>query len=185
MKNIISLVAYISAITTAFLCSIALYVTDYASLFFLPIAYFFAYQILKRLYRDNPRYRITISVILILLWVRMVFIPYYGTITGKYYISQSDSAELIQTAILLSIYECFIICGTIFIICKISLQKSLMSNQPILRGNRGIYRILIIIAALVFIFIGRHYNLLEFGIKSVEAGAEREGDIVDLSLIHI
>lgn len=185
MKNIISLVAYISAITTAFLCSIALYVTDYASLFFLPIAYFFAYQILKRLYRDNPRYRITISVILILLWVRMVFIPYYGTITGKYYISQSDSAELIQTAILLSIYECFIICGTIFIICKISLQKSLMSNQPILRGNRGIYKILIIIAALVFVFIGRHYNLLEFGIKSVEAGAEREGDIVDTRIILI
>lgn len=60
-----------------------------------------------------------------------------------------------------------------------------MSNQPILRGNRGIYRILIIIAALVFIFIGRHYNLLEFGIKSVEAGAEREGDIVDTRIILI
>ena len=185
MKKIIHLAVYITAIYTALFCGFSLNCTDYAALLFLPVTYLFTYILFTYFYQKTSKYKITIILVLILLWMRMVYIPYYGTISGNYNISLSYFSNVIQTAISLSIYECFVICITLAAICHKNTLKITYSYQPKLYGSRFLYLIFIIIACCVFLFIGRHLNLLEFGVKAVGTDLGREGDIVDTRLIII
>ena len=105
----------ISSIVAAIVCLLSLSEV-YAYVSLLPVA-FFVFLVLVNSSKSIWRYRpITLYLISILLWIRMVFLPLYGTLVGAFSTS-SASMELSQHfigSVFLCIYDCVVITIVLF-----------------------------------------------------------------------
>lgn len=126
---------------------------------------------------------ITIGIIALFLWVRMVFIPLMGSTDANYYhVCTSDSTSLI-TAISLCVYESLVVILTTYLVAQHKSRNSHFNN-PILLGNKYIYLIFGVFALVVFLVLGRHLHIFEFAIKSIGAG-ERAEETLDATTLLI
>lgn len=177
MKSILHIFIVITSLLSAAVCFTTLQYTAFSALFFLPLTYLISYFLIYRLTEICPRNYITIHMVVVMLWLRMVLTPMYGTQSDMFIIDSASLSEYSELAILLCIYEAFAICLTLYLICR---PSNNIKSMPIsLRGNPNAYWILIVIAILVFLAIGRHMGLFEFGVKAIGEDIERDGDIVD------
>lgn len=178
-----NLLILISSVASAYLCIVNLYFTPYNGLFIIPIIYLLLHPILYRLKSISCNNIISVYVVIILLWMRMVILPMYGAISGQYYSTDTTDVGSIDTAILLIVYEAIAIYITL--ILSVNRQKRITPTQISLEGNTNIYNVLILISIIVFVTIGRHLDLFEFGVKSIAEDMDRVGDVVDTKTIII
>ena len=134
------------------------------------------------LWRNRP---LSVYIITILLWVRMVLLPFYGAVAGNVsgaYHSDTISIELQQfllKAVFLCIYDSIAIVFVLFV-ASTKIKKSTRALNTIgLFGQKEIYILFCLMALAVFILVGREMHLYDFAIKPVEEGMGRSGDIID------
>ncbi len=183
MKSFLHIFVVITSLLSAVVCFTTLQYTAFSALFILPLTYLISYFPIYRLSGTCPKYNITIHMVIVMLWFRMVLTPMYGTQSSMFIINSAYLSEYSDLAILLCIYETFAISLTLFLICRP--YNNIEPPKISLKGNSNVYWLLIVISVLVFIAIGRHMGLFEFGFKEIGEDIEREGDIVDTKSLII
>lgn len=152
----------------------------------LPVTYLFSFLILRKCTSRNNKNQITVIITLILLWMRMVFLPIYGVTSGIYGNGNSSEENM---SIFLCSYECIVIALVLTFISKkysLGINETSNTNYHIgLKGSPFIYFMFVLMALAVFFLMGRNLNLFEFGFKAIGEGIEREGDIIDSREITI
>ena len=147
---------------------------------FLPVMFLLSYIVLHNYIREGCRYRFTVFISLALMWIRMVLLPVYGIHSGIYGLPTNTYENY---SVILCCYDCLVVSAVLFFVSahfqirnKIVLHKR---RQLILHGSNKVYIAIAIIALFVYITIGRHMSLFEFGFKTIGEDIDRVGDIVD------
>lgn len=168
----------LSALAAAITCLASLFgVYMYVSL--LPIA-FILYLILVTasnfLWTSRP---LSAYIITGLLWMRMVLLPLYGTLSGSF-TDNSIAPELgnhFLSSIVLCLYDCIAI-SLLFVVFSLREKKITRSSNSELYGQSGVYLLFVFLAIIVFFTVGRSMDLFDFAIKPIRSDLERGGDIV-------
>ena len=169
----------ITSIVTAILCLVVLSgVYSYVSM--LPIVFFLFLHFIglqNNIWHSRP---LTSYIISGLLWMRMVFLPFYGALVGAFTTS-SASVELSNHfigAVSLCIYDCIAITIVLYLfaIRKDKTERSYMTRG--LFGQSEVYFLFVGLALILFITVGRSMNLFDFFIKPIAEDIEREDELI-------
>jgi len=186
MNSFFRFFCYFSALACSITCLFALS-GIYLVIGIIPVFFsFFVFftNTLNNVWVNRP---LSVNILIIMLWIRMVMLPFYGTVSGVYS-SQSSALELQQfllSSIFLCIYDSFAI---FFLLLVVSTR---IKNSPRLLvtgglyGQKEVYLVFCLIALLVFVTVGRHMHLFDFAIKPVGNGLERVGDNTDSRVLLI
>lgn len=136
------------------------------------------------------KFKITVYSAIVLSWLRCVAIPVTSAVSGVYngvsYIYTSKQST--ELAIFLVVFELIVTSIVLYILVitnrdytKIKSKKNFILK---LKGNKKIYILFIIFAILVYLFIGRNLNIVNFLLISPNTG-ERQGDILNTNIVLI
>lgn len=181
--KISSLLAYAAIVTTLYGVIDALQKPSHLTkILLLPLLYVFLCTIFDKLYVQNNKYRITLTIILIIQFIRSVFIPVVGVSLGNY--DNLFGSSSFNTTINLLIYEQIIV-GILCIYIAGGMRHRTHTREHLsydLRGNSFAYILYAFLALFVFIIWGRNENLLSFIALDT---SQRVGDITDFKLVAI
>lgn len=180
MNSYFRFFCYFSALTCFITCLLALsgiyLVIGIIPIFFALFVFFT--NSLSSLWANRP---LSTYILTIMLWIRMVMLPFYGTISGAY--SSHTAALELQQFLLSSVFLCIYDIFAIFLLLLVVSTKIKNSSRSLvtrgLYGQKDVYIVFCLIALFVFITVGRHMHLYDFAIKPIGEDLEREGDIVD------
>lgn len=180
------LFCYFSALICFITCLFSLSGT-YLVISIIPLFYSIFVFFTKELHRIWLNRPLTAYILTILLWIRMVLLPFYGTVSGAYY-SHTASLQLqkyLLNSVFLCLYDNFAIFFTLYIASTAikKTKRSLITRG--LYGQKEVYVVFCLFALSVFLLIGRHMHLFDFVIKPVGADLEREGDITEGRILII
>ena len=153
-------------------------VYTYATL--LPFFFFVFINIIrtaKNIWKERP---LTCYTIIVMLWMRMVLLTFYGALSGSYS-DHGVSVELNQHfigAVSLSLYDCFAIALTLLVFSSMNYKTSRSYIKKGLYGQKEAYFVFVAIALVIYFTIGRNMHLFDFALKPVGEDIERAGDIV-------
>lgn len=171
----------ISSIVSAIVCLAALSgVYLYVSL--VPISFLvfvFFESLMPSIWQRRP---LSLYIITFLLWMRMVLLPFYGSVVG-FFSTSGASVELGKhfiSSVSLCLYDCAaIIIVLLFLSSKKVRYTPFVSASKGLCGQSEIYLIFCAFAVFVYFAFGRSIHLFDFAIKPIGSGIERDGDITD------
>lgn len=170
MKSL-KILIFISIILSTFSCLLCQN-QSYSTLFILPVTFLFCLIFL--LSGIERRFNsITIGIIGILLWVRLVLIPLLGVFDYNYQIKCTDNSNTMNMAVLLCVYESIIVSFVTFLLSKKRVVTTYICQRELF-GNRIVYILFIVFAIVIFGAIGKDMHLFEFAIKSIGQGERTE-----------
>lgn len=152
--------------------------TDYCVVGVLPFSYIFLSFFLFYSFKKRV-FPITVLIIGVLLWIRMVLIPFMGVTDSLYQTNLFKDDELAYDAIKLCVYEGWVITIFLGVLTKIKRPSTGLSTPRRLEGSLRFYWIIILIALGVYFTIGRNMHLFEFAIKTVGETTERGKETLD------
>ena len=184
MRKYSIIVSVFSILASAF-CIISLSATSFASVALLPLAFAAVFPMFFPLSYLNKNAHITIVLVYLLFFIRMVFLPVFGIIDG-YFVLGSNTAlnKYCNKAVLLAIYEFLAVTISLYLL-TLSRKTTIVRSNLSLSGNRFIYILLVLVGAVLFFTVGRNMDLFEFGFKAVGGDFERSGDIEDRGIVHL
>lgn len=156
---------------------IRLWGSHYVYLTLFPIAYLFSFQSLVKYAGKGCHYRITVVIVLLMYWIRMVALPIYGIANGAYLASYGKGN--ISIAIILCVYECIVVTLFLYYMNNKKQKAILETNTRVLVGNRLVYTVFLLIVLFIYANYGRQIHFFEFFVKDIGTEIEREGDIVN------
>lgn len=168
--------AIICFIVSLFLLSGRFAIVGIIPLFF--FLFVISTNLMNNIWLNRP---LTSYIITILLWVRMVMLPFYGMISGAYSegTAEMELQQYLLSSVLLCLYDSFAIAFVFFIAsAKIKNSTRALITKG-LYGQKEVYFVFCMVALVVFVLIGRHMHLFDFVIKPVGEGLEREDEFVD------
>lgn len=161
----------------------------YEYLWLLPTTFLIIYLFILIITINKNVFKVTAAFFIGLSWIRYVLIPMVTSFTGIYngvaYIYTSQSS--IRLAILLVSYELIITSSLLLFLIKLNENKITLNHESKrlkLGGNKYIYIIVILVALILYLTIGKSYDLINFIVLSV-GSSERIGDIDSTFLIFI
>lgn len=162
----------------------------YSYICLLPLCFFLVINYSRSFSYIWTRRQFTAYVIFTLLWIRMVFLPFYGCISQSYSIGISGKLNSnFIGSVFLCIYDCIaiVLCLAFYELnhTKVLATNSQKSSSSLLYGNKYIYVFFVLFALIIFFVSGRGYHLFDFAVKSIGGGLEREGDITDSRFLII
>lgn len=171
--NLFSLLVLASSIISAFLCGVCPN-SNYSIMALLPVAFLIVFYQLSRAFIYN-NIRLTILVVGICLWFRMVLIPLLGACDSSYFNKVNIANGAVQISLYLCLYESLVIS---FIIYFLSRTEYVHCNRmKVLYGNKKVYALFILIALFVYLSVGRNYHMFEFAIKAIGTGERGEEEL--------
>ena len=180
--NNVNIFVVITIIVSVIMCSMC-HDPTYATMTLLPLSFLIVYALLKNAF--NSGYKVSIYIIGGLLWFRMVALPLMGVTDISYQLNCVQNTNLFYKAIFLCIYEGLLLSFVVNIMAKHVLSNNLKAKYVLeLHGNKNLYLLYILFAALVFFTMGRHMHLFEFAIKSI-GGGERTEEELDANALLI
>ena len=144
----------------------------------LPIVFAVEGFILQSAFRNRSNV-VTIGIVGVFLWLRMVLIPLMGANDIDYYKMCTADEMAFYTSLSLIIYESIIVTFATLVFTKNKNRNTISYQvQPILFGNRAVYVLFGLFALVLFLTIGRHLHIYEFAVKTIgqEERAEEELD---------
>jgi hypothetical protein len=147
----------------------------------LPLIYLFGFIFFFVPVIKKKKYIITVYSYILLSFIRMVLIPFFGVVSGYYREADYGTfiAESLQLSVWLMIYE--YILSTLFLVLVISIAQYKGSNFNSIKssihlgGNKIVYITFMFLGILVYFIWGRPEGLVKFVALSSEVG-ERYGD---------
>ena len=179
MNSFFRIFCGLSAIVTTIVCLIMLSGV-FAYAFLLPIAFFLFLNFVnltRIIWQCRP---LTAYIITGLLWVRMVFLPLYGALTGAY-TSNNASQELSQHfigAVSLCFYDCIAVAVVLLLFTSKNNMTGHSNITQGLYGQPGVYFLFVILALALFLTVGRTMNLFDFIIKPIAEDLERGEELM-------
>ncbi len=162
-------------------------VTDYKYnyLWILPLIYTIVFILLIMPTLNTGKFKVVTYSFTTLSWIRLVLIPFMNGITGTYendfIVNISESS--VNMGLFLISWEIIITSLILFLIVKSKVSKEYKGNLY-LKGNKSIYGMFIFLAIVLYVFIGRNLNIINFLIISLES-QDRIGDLTNTSHILI
>lgn len=178
MKNSHIIVSAISFIAAVY-CLAALPL-GFKVLAMLPFVFSVVFMFLFPISFMNASSRITVTLVYLLFFMRMVFIPVYGIIDG-YYIGEVSStlSKYSTMSVGLSLYEFVAVCGILALIVFNKKENNIRQTLN-LAGNKTFYSIFVLVLIVLLVLLvarGQFVSTFEFGFKSIGGDMERSGDI--------
>lgn len=183
MRKLFNVLIVVTSVISIVLCIRNLQHSAYNYLFVLPTTYIIIFPFINNLTSSAPNNIITTYMVMILMWLRMVLTPLYGASNDMFMFIGDRTAEDIDTAILLIMYEAIIISITLYLFSN--KERKYVNSIVKLDGSPLVYWGLIFVAIVLFFTVGRHMQLFEFGIKTIGEDIDRAGDITDTKLIIV
>ena len=183
MRKLFNILIVVTSVISIVLCIRNLQHSAYNYLFVLPTTYIIIFPFINNLTSSAPNNIITTYMVMILMWLRMVLTPLYGASNDMFMFIGDRTAEDIDTAILLIMYEAIIISITLYLFSN--KERKYVNSIVKLDGSPLVYWGLIFVAIVLFFTVGRHMQLFEFGIKTIGEDIDRAGDITDTKLIIV
>lgn len=156
----------------------------YPLLTLMPLIFLVVYIIFLIPIIKTKKILITVYMYLVRSWIKMVILPPVMILSGNYYgipyaIPNNSS---IPVAIGLIIYE-LIVSSIFLLIISLRVKKVKIDSSSItMYGNKVVYAIFILLAATVYITIGRQNNLIQIFMISADNGV-RYGDETNTMLV--
>lgn len=189
---IINIVVIFTSILSTIICKFTnIPITPgYEALWIHPFIFTLVYILIYLQLIKFGKYKVTVYSVIVLSWLRCVAIPVTSALSGVYngvsyiYISK-QSTEL---AILLVAFELIVTSIILYILvitnkdCKYTKNREDLIIE--LKGSKKIYLAFILFALLIYLFIGKKLNIVNFLFISADTG-DRQGDILDTSILLI
>ena len=181
MNSSFKIFCNITSIAATIVCFLSL-TGVYLNVSLLPLAFFFFVNVISFLPNIWRRFPLSTYFLIVLLWIRMVFLSLYGALDG-FFTELGDSIEMEQyliPSLSLCLYDCVAI--TLFFVFLSFRKERFKIESPkrdLLYGRREIYVILIAVALFAYFSVGRALHLYDFAIKPVGGDYERESEFLD------
>lgn len=159
-------------------------VDGYSLLVLMPLIFFLIYIIVLIPIIKTKKIIITVYMYLVRSWIRMVVLPSVMILSGNYYgIPYAiPSNTSIPVAISLIIYE-LVVSSIFLLIISLRVKKVRIDGTSItMYGNKIVYAVFILLAAIVYLTIGRQNNLIQLFMISADSGV-RYGDETNTMLV--
>lgn len=166
----------LSAIITVVTCLSSQ--TNYSVVGVLPLSYILLSFFLFRSFKKRI-FSVTTLIITVLLWIRMVLIPFLGVYDSNYQTNLFNNGVLAYDAIKLCVYEGFVITVFLSVLSIIRKPYDVLSVPRKLEGSSHFYWIFVLIALFVYFAVGRDMHLFEFAIKTIGETAGRSEETLD------
>ncbi len=178
--TIFNLIVVISTISAFVICVISKdkIVNGFNAIMLLPVFYLLFYLIIAQILKTNVRScRITVTIYLIIQWLRMVLLPLVGILSGYFSFYGSHVNEnTAELSVIMLIYES-VLCGLFCcIILHFKIHYTEYNGQIKLKGTNFLYIVFISLGVILFFSSGANQfqffalNLSEERVSSAIAG---------------
>jgi len=184
--KIVKISSLITALISAMVClfNIGNIGDAYTGIIIYPYLFFlFAIVLFTQMKRTTRIGKKTVGIVLGLQWLRMVFLPCVGCLSGHYSSTENLPEKTVILAVILTIYEAI----ALFLVCLLVLskgKKSIRSNpekQFLLKGDVRLYIVFIVFALGLMFYTGSNpYSFLRFDVDDTRVALTNEaGSVIE------